>query len=157
MTSAETTITDQELQALVYEILADENFVRVQNRLYREQSETTLLVTVQKSCCSSANNINLAVFIPSLVESATEARSLSWGHLQTRLCVLSDDNELFLALDTMEPMTAERRRAIIERAFKTHGLPWFNALASKSAIKSEIESGAINPKHHPLGSQAAAL
>jgi hypothetical protein len=155
--TAQTTISDEELQALVYEILADHGFVRMQNKLYKEEADTTLLVTVQKSCCSSASNINLAVFIPSLVEAVTEPRSLSWGHLQTRLCVLSEDNDLFLALDIMEPMTDDERRAIIERAMKDFGLPWFDNLNSKAKIKSEIENGALNPKHHPLGSQAAAL
>ncbi|GEM_PF-949284 len=149
--NAPTTITDADLSKMVFTLLEPHGFSQYENRLVKANGETMLLITLQKPCCSSVHNLNLAVVVNQLVADGV-AQTPTWGHLQTRLCLLAE-NDLPLALDSMEPMAAVSRREIISEALSKQGLPWLNKLGNLAGIRAAIKTGEVNPKHHPLGSE----
>ncbi len=151
-----TTITDAALSDLVFTLLEPHGFSQFENRFVKHTDETDLLITLQKSCCSSVHNLNLAVVINQLLGPDALDETPAWGHLQTRLCILAE-NDLMLALDSMEPMTTGARRDIIAEAWSEHGLPWLLKLGTLDGIRTAIKAGEINPKHHPLGSEDYAF
>jgi len=150
--SSATTILDPALSNLVFALLQPHGFGQNENRFVKNLDDTTWLITLQKSCCSSVHNLNLAVVVNQLLNRSAGAEETRWGHLQTRLCLLAE-SDLMLALDTMEPMAYTERQRIIAAALADFGLPWLEQFGSLDSIRQAIKSGALNPKHHPLGGE----